>query len=139
MRSVRRRQRCVRQESNARKSHSPDEARLIIGDPAIAFRKTASPNWHFLDLGEAWYRFTGLPFVFAVWVVRRDHPERNAITQTLQESLQMGQKHLEIIAAEEADPDFALKYLTHSIRYEFGEEQKQAMAQFREWLDKLSR
>ena len=26
---------------------------------------------HVLDLGTAWYDWTGLPFVFAVWVVRK--------------------------------------------------------------------
>jgi chorismate dehydratase len=24
------------------------------------------------DLGELWYRYTGLPFVFALWIVRED-------------------------------------------------------------------
>jgi len=48
-------------------------ARLAIGDAALELR--ASGRWPFvLDLGAAWADFTGLPFVYARWVVRRDLP-----------------------------------------------------------------
>ena len=119
------------------RAESAEEARLIIGDPAIAFRKQASAEWRFLDLGEAWHQQTGLPFVFAVWVVRNSHPDRVAIRQTLQDSLKLGLQNIPQIAAVEADPDFAREYLTRYIRYEFGEEQMQAVARFRELLDEI--
>jgi len=49
------------------------DACLAIGDSALAL--AASRTWPFvLDLGAAWRRFTGLPFVYAQWVVRRDLP-----------------------------------------------------------------
>jgi len=49
------------------------DACLAIGDAALAL--AASRRWPFvLDLGAAWHRFTGLPFVYARWVVRRDLP-----------------------------------------------------------------
>jgi chorismate dehydratase len=49
------------------------DACLAIGDAALAMR--AAARWPFvLDLGAAWARFTGLPFVYARWVVRRDAP-----------------------------------------------------------------
>jgi chorismate dehydratase len=49
------------------------EACLAIGDAALAMR--AAARWPFvLDLGAAWASFTGLPFVYARWVVRRDLP-----------------------------------------------------------------
>jgi chorismate dehydratase len=44
-------------------------ARLMIGDEALT-RGPDSP--YRLDLGEGWKAFTGLPFVFAVWAVRRE-------------------------------------------------------------------
>ncbi|MDR3566879.1 MAG: menaquinone biosynthesis protein [Syntrophobacteraceae bacterium] len=51
-------------------SERPD-ACLAIGDEAL--RLAASGLYpHVLDLGAAWLKWTGLPFVFAVWVVRRD-------------------------------------------------------------------
>jgi chorismate dehydratase len=44
---------------------------LLIGDAAL--RAAAQGNGYYVyDLGELWYAFTGLPFVFALWIVRRD-------------------------------------------------------------------
>jgi chorismate dehydratase len=48
---------------------APPVARLMIGDEALM----QGPSYpHRLDLGEGWKTFTGLPFVFAVWAVRRE-------------------------------------------------------------------
>jgi chorismate dehydratase len=44
---------------------------LVIGDDALVARKICPPACIY-DLGEAWHTWTGLPFVFAVWAVRRD-------------------------------------------------------------------
>ena len=44
---------------------------LLIGDDALAARARCAPA-RIHDLGEAWQAWTGLPFVFAVWAVRRD-------------------------------------------------------------------
>ncbi|GAC1585175.1 MAG: menaquinone biosynthesis protein [Candidatus Elarobacter sp.] len=44
---------------------------LIIGDDALIARGVCAPA-QIHDLGEAWRAWTGLPFVFAVWAVRRD-------------------------------------------------------------------
>lgn len=42
---------------------------LMIGDPALRARGQLPFT---LDLGQGWKEWTGLPFVFAVWAVRRD-------------------------------------------------------------------
>lgn len=44
---------------------------LLIGDEALAARRTSPPACIY-DLGEAWYAWTSLPFVYAVWAVRKD-------------------------------------------------------------------
>lgn len=44
---------------------------LVIGDEALVARAELAPR-HIHDLGEAWRAWTGLPFVFAVWAVRRE-------------------------------------------------------------------
>ena len=44
---------------------------LVIGDDALVARAEL-PQAQIHDLGEAWRRWTGLPFVFAVWAVRRE-------------------------------------------------------------------
>ncbi|WP_298439331.1 menaquinone biosynthetic enzyme MqnA/MqnD family protein [Geobacter sp.] len=44
---------------------------LLIGDNALKGSLTHR-GYKVYDLGELWHRFTGLPFVFALWLVRRD-------------------------------------------------------------------
>ena len=45
------------------------DAGLLIGDPALMVDRA---HYHTLDLAEEWIRYTGKPFVFAFWAVRRD-------------------------------------------------------------------
>jgi chorismate dehydratase len=63
-----------------RESH---EARLVIGDAALVLG-TGTPEATTLypfnyDLGEEWKAWTGLPFVFAVWVAQRFAPVADAL------------------------------------------------------------
>ena len=54
-------------------------ARLVIGDAALLLRAgprdggaaAPRPYAHVYDLGDEWKRWTGLPFVFAVWIAQR--------------------------------------------------------------------
>jgi len=50
------------------RAHRPT---LLIGDDALSARAELPPEQVF-DLGEAWRGWTGLPFVFGLWCVRRD-------------------------------------------------------------------
>jgi chorismate dehydratase len=59
----------------------PHEARLVIGDAALRLHDAADQQapWptlypHRYDLGAEWKQWTGLPFVFAVWVAQRSTP-----------------------------------------------------------------
>jgi chorismate dehydratase len=45
-------------------------ALLLIGDAALKAGGNLSHGEYVYDLGELWYKFTGLPFVFALWMVR---------------------------------------------------------------------
>lgn len=47
------------------------EAYLAIGDEALYWKKRRAFPYVW-DLGELWNHWTGLPFVFALWVCRRD-------------------------------------------------------------------
>lgn len=55
------------------------EAWLVIGDPALAARRTA-PGMVVCDLGEAWTAWTDLPFVYALWTARRVLPAETKAT-----------------------------------------------------------
>ncbi|MFZ3207225.1 MAG: menaquinone biosynthesis protein [Geobacteraceae bacterium] len=46
-------------------------ALLLIGDSALA-ESGRNHDLFVYDMGELWYRFTGLPFVFALWIVRKE-------------------------------------------------------------------
>jgi chorismate dehydratase len=78
-------------------SHAPDlgmmlsenDAALIIGDEALKEQKGLSDNELYVyDLGRVWTEFTGLPFVFALWMVRKDSSARiPGLVQRLKEDL----------------------------------------------------
>ncbi|WP_353685937.1 menaquinone biosynthesis protein [Thermodesulfovibrio sp. 3462-1] len=44
---------------------------LLIGDDALKYRKILN-NKKIYDLANLWYKHTGLPFVFALWIVRKE-------------------------------------------------------------------
>ncbi len=52
------------------------DAALIIGDAALT-RPWESRFRYRMDLGSVWLEKTGLPFVFAIWVVRRSYAVRH--------------------------------------------------------------
>ncbi|HEY7684043.1 MAG TPA: menaquinone biosynthesis protein [Gemmatimonadales bacterium] len=77
----------------------PHEAVLVIGDAALilAARGTYPVQ---VDLGQAWWEWTGLPFVFAVWAARRS-ADQDAVREVhgrLLESRAWGLAHLELLA-----------------------------------------
>ncbi len=66
-------------------------AALLIGDRALKAAQNYSKPRHIFDLGELWFDLTGLPFVFALWILRyeigRAHPESiHALIEQLQNS-----------------------------------------------------
>ena len=85
------------------------DARLVIGDAALlvgsrlrAHQAVPADYQYAYDLGEEWKRWTGLPFVFAVWVAQRTTPVSDAlgVHATLIESRNWGLEHLGILAAQ---------------------------------------
>ena len=57
-------------------SLSEGQSALLYGDRALAALKNCPPGFQVTDLGALWYHFTGLPFVFALWILRRDAAAR---------------------------------------------------------------
>lgn len=77
----------------------PHEAVLVIGDAALLLHARRAYPYRY-DLGEEWKRWTGLPFVFAVWAARRDADQREArrVHQVLLASRAWGLGHLDLLA-----------------------------------------
>lgn len=107
-----------------------DAARLLIGDAAISFRQKNAEGWQFHDLGKLWEKHTGLPFVFAAWIVAPPANKKAAVFKAFRALKEKGLAERTAIAAEHADPAFALKYLTDYIRYDLGPEEKRAIRLF---------
>lgn len=102
-------------------------ARILIGDPAITFRMSATTDWRFLDLGHTWTFHTGLPFVYAAWVLR-ERSER--VAKFLRAAKQAGMETLEEFAVKDSRPVFARTYLSTYIRYNLGDPEKQSLFKF---------
>ncbi len=107
---------------------------LLIGNPGIDFLR--APHDHTIwDLGAAWHESTGLPFVYAVWALRRGHHDE-ALREKLRAAKTVGIAHLaETIATyPDYDADFRQAYLGGHIQYDLGETEKAGLAKFTELL-----
>lgn len=124
------------------------DAALLIGDPAllalerkgeIERRMGQRIEWH--DLAEEWRRWTGLPWVAAVWAVREEALLESGMTAAelagdLQRSRDQGLAHREDLVREWtpriAVPAATIRaYLTENIHYRLDEECLTAIAAFR--------
>jgi len=100
----------------------PAEGQVMIGDPAIAYRQS-HPDERYLDLAQSWHAHTGLPFVFAVWAIRRDAPDVKGIARTLRTAAVEGLAQRGAIART----PFEYRYLTEHLYYHIGKPQKRAI------------
>jgi len=100
----------------ARFREEDHDARLVIGDAALHLwsrirnpelyppNEDLSQYRYAYDLGAEWKNWTGLPFVFAVWVAQRTAPvaEALAVHANLIASRNWGLEHLETLASQAA-------------------------------------
>ncbi len=110
------------------------DAVLLIGDRAMHEPDEAFEE--VMDLGEMWYEWTGLPFVFAMWVARRD-ADITRIEKALDESRDRGVAAIHRIADEQA-PLLALNsatarnYLTKNLNFYLTSAERSGMELFRQ-------
>ena len=82
------------------------DARLAIGDAALLLESTGNGTYeHAYDLGKVWKDWTGLPFVFAVWVAQRNVAVNEALAAhaALINSRNWGIEHVSELARQAAD------------------------------------
>jgi len=101
------------------------EARLRIGDEALQ-EWTERNGKGVTDLGKAWWDWTGLPFVFAVWALRIGFKPKPGEIEKFREECLAGIAN----RAELAKGKLEKEYLTKCIRYELGREEKEGIAEF---------
>jgi len=73
-----------------------NDAALIIGDPGMTFPRSGLKVW---DMASLWRQYTGLGFVFAMWMVRDEAVER-ARSIDFEGARDEGVSHVEEIVAE---------------------------------------
>jgi predicted solute-binding protein len=107
-------------------------ARLLIGDHAIHFRETHTQEFQFWDLGEDWKKLTGLPFVYALWLIRPEVINAKQIANRLRDLRAQNLANLdELIAAEkEFDPGFLARYYRECLCFSFREKEKEGLQTF---------
>jgi chorismate dehydratase len=113
---------------------------LVIGDRA---ESVDSSGMHAYDLGQLWNEFSGLPFVYAAWVlgphlapVEFDE-RRRALVRELCAARDRGIANLPALAEREArmrgaDAADILDYWTHSIHYTLGDAEMEGLRLFSE-------
>jgi chorismate dehydratase len=107
------------------------DAALLIGDPALVYNRSDIIVY---DLAEEWNKFTGLPFVFAVWAGPASAGLRS-VADDFQRSRDYGLDHIDEIAYEYAPrhfltPEQVKVYLTQHINYNLDEAHREGLALF---------
>lgn len=117
-------------------------AQLFIGDQAIRFRRQYANEFTFWDLGEQWQKLVGLPFVYALWLVRPEvvHAKRvaNELRALRDENLANLVDLIGKGAAGIDDPgqgkrvnrEFLSRYYREHLRFRFGEKEKEGLRVF---------
>lgn len=125
-------------EPNLEQMLSDTDAALLIGDPALSISdlglgisdlkpKSKTQNLKSFDLAELWHRHTGLGFVFAMWMTRRQSCEIDFAS-----ARDEGLAHIDEIAANYSSQiglsrDEMKGYLTENISYTIEESMQQGM------------
>ncbi len=103
--------------STVKKILSSFPAALVLGDRAMKAKKAVTgyelrakskkPNslLYVYDLGELWFKYTGLPFVFALWIVRKKSLSQKRelikkLSSDLINAMKYAQKKFSLIAKE---------------------------------------
>ncbi|MBI4849794.1 MAG: hypothetical protein HY808_14685 [Nitrospirae bacterium] len=108
---------------------------------------TPDSKLYIYDLGELWFKYTGLPFVFALWVVRKDAvEEKKELIKKLSNELRNAKKYaggkFPLIAKDAPQK----KWLTEKelidywkiISYDFTEKHLEGLRLFEKYALKLS-
>jgi chorismate dehydratase len=120
------------------------DAGLLIGDPALLAR---TEGLYVYDLAEQWRHWTGRPFVFAFWAVRKASlaglaPDVN-ITRVFQDSRDHGLMHIPEIVTNWAPrlglpPQIIESYLTENIDYKLDQENLEGLRLFYRYAAELN-
>lgn len=106
-----------------------NEGKIMIGDKAIKGKKDSK---YYYDFGEIWQMKTGMPFVFAVWIAKKDISED--LKSSFNSYLKVAFDNLDLII-NKLEHSFPKEknirtYLTSHIKYDLTSEKKKSMNTF---------
>jgi len=106
---------------------------LVIGDKVVT---TPTEGFeHSVDLGGAWKRWTGLPFVFAAWAAPTGRPGNGELGETLSRARDLGVSRAAELARRDGPGlgwpvELALRYMTEYLTYMITPAAREGMARF---------
>lgn len=111
---------------------------LLIGDRAMQQAREFPAGMSCFDLGEIWYQKTGLPFVFALWILRRESADAKsvavaALQMQLADSIRQAFNNLSLLAAQNGASDVEVARLVEywqTIDYSLGDEHLKGLELF---------
>lgn len=112
------------------------DAVLLIGDRAMHpenYERSFQFSW---DLGEKWFQWTGLPFVFAGWVTRESSIDETRLGKMLDEAKERGRRDVLKICKACCESyglseDKCLDYLTNYIFFDLNPDAVRGLEEFR--------
>lgn len=121
-------------------------AALFIGDDALYVNYHQEKDLYYYDLGNEWYKLTGLCMVYAVWVVRREYaklePKRTEKVQKfIVDGFKQGfldlHKAIDTLCTDKPFTHEQLYEYLHIIKWQLGEKQLRALALFYQYAYEL--
>ena len=110
-------------------------AGVVIGDRALEQRLKSKYAY---DLGEAWMKHTGLPFVFATWIANKPLPQE--FINEFDEANAFGLTHLNEVIEETTSSNFNLKnYYNNYISYNLDDQKRKGMNLFLKLLSGVNK
>ena len=120
-------------------------AYLLIGDEAL-MEAMKWPGLYIYDIGELWYRHTGLPFTFALWIANKDcRTEKNELYRKFIYDLNRAKtsalNSMDTVAASCPLKDIlsaeALISYWKKMSYDFGDEHRKGLELFNKYAKEL--
>ena len=123
------------------KNISDSDAQLLIGDKALKLNCSKNNFNYVIDLGYEWYKFTSLPFVFALW----SHNNLSSnVLKSIEKCINFGinnyEKSLQTIINKRKDKKFSpliIKNYLNGFNYKLNKAENNAITTFKELYNKL--
>jgi chorismate dehydratase len=122
------------------------DAVLLIGDEALQRNKHGLPGFDLVyDLAREWYEWQKLPFVFAVWAIRRSLPAgiKAGLTKSLAAALEAAEEDFVAVGGPHGRQigltDAETRDFLAGFNYRLGEREKEAVERFVEYVKDLEK